>query len=225
LQPGTTNGIVKHSIEGDADLTHEAQETDLVTNIKQSKKRKRKEREEEAKADDLESRYMNKVYSQISKKQKPEPVNDNKQSSMIPAAESEEDADDDEPINPDVLQHETVDSTSTATDKTIFISNLPVKVLTSKTHLRSLKQLFTTHGQITSIRFRSIAFTDLVPRKQAFITKKLHPERDTLNAYLVYQNPTSVPAAVNTLNGHLWEEKHLRVDSISNPTVPPQKHI
>jgi nucleolar protein 12 len=223
LQPGPTNGIIKHSIEDEAELTHEAQGTDLATNTKQSKKRKRKEREEEAKTDDLESRYMHKVYSQISKKQKPDSVINQEQGSTIPTAEREEDADDGEPIDPDLLQHETVDSTSTAADQTIFISNLPVKVLTSKPHLRSLKQLFATHGQIISIRFRSIAFTDLVPRKQAFITKKLHPERDTLNTYLVYQNPTSVPTAVNALNGHLWEEKYLRVDSVSNPTVPPLK--
>jgi nucleolar protein 12 len=216
------DGNIKNSIENDADVRGEddIQQEDLAINAKQSKKRKRKEREEEAKTDDLESRYITKVYSQILKKQKADPVNRQPEQPSLPVVEPEDDADNDETIDPELLQHETVNSNSTSADQTIFISNLPVKVLTSKPHLRSLKQLFATYGPITSIRFRSIAFTDLVPRKQAFITKKLHPERDTLNAYLVYQTKDSVTPAVNALNGHLWEEKHLRVDSVSNPTVP-----
>jgi nucleolar protein 12 len=185
------------------------------------KKRKRKDREEEAKADDLETRYINKVYDKI-KKQKMEKAQESPIAAQLEPADSlpnAEPADNDEDIDLDLLQHETVTSSSTAADKTIFISNLPVKVLTSKSHLRSLRELFSLQGRIESIRFRSIAFTDLLPRKVAFITKKLHPERDTLNAYIVYHEANCVDEAVNKLNGFLWEGKHLRVDSVANPTV------
>lgn len=187
---------------------------------KLSKKRKRRANEEEEKVEDLESRYMNKIYSKVAK---PEPVEDAPEE--VPEDRPEEileEAPDKSlllEIDDELLQHETLTPTSSAAEKTIFISNLPVKVLTSKPLLRSLKQLFSTHGQIASIRFRSIAFSELVPRKVAYITKNFHPERDTLNAYIVYAKEESVPEAVVALNGYLWEGKHLRVDSVSNPSV------
>lgn len=202
-------------------VSHETAEisTEAIPQVKPNK-RKRKEREEEAKTHDIESRYMNKVYKTIKKHQPDNPLpKPDLEPEQPDNAEPNLDGDDDD-IDPDLLQHETVTSTSTAADKTIFISNLPVKVLISKSHLRSLRELFSEHGSIESIRFRSIAFTDLLPRKVAFITKKLHPERDTLNAYIVYRETDSVDDAVNDLNGHLWEGKHLRVDSVANPTVP-----
>ena len=191
---------------------------------KSSKKRKRKEKDEEAKTDDIENRYLTKVYSRVSEKETPQAVIPEYrvqavrpvQASRDPEQEAEEDE-----IDPDLLQHETLTRNSTSADKTLFISNLPVKVLTSKPHLREMKQLFSAHGQILSIRFRSIAFSELGPRRVAFITKKLHPDRDTLNAYIVYENASSVDDAVKALNGSLWQGKHLRVDSVSNPAVIP----
>ena len=171
--------------------------------------KKRKRRLEEEKTEELESRYMNKIYSKISK---PEPVN--VEEPETPALPSDE-------IDPELLQHETLTPNSDAAERTLFISNVPVKVLTSKPLLRSLKQLFSKHGQISSIRFRSIAFTDLVPRKVAYITKTFHPERDTVNAYIVYNSAESVQSAVESLNGAIWEDKHLRVDSVSKPSVSP----
>ena len=199
--------------------------------VKSSKKRKRKEREEEEKVDDIESRYISKLDKLIKKQnlsQPPQQLDTSVDTPAIaqpvsppPAGEDVPDAD--EEIDPDLLQHETLTSESTAADKTLFISNLPVKVLTSKSALKSLKDVFSVHGRIDSIRFRSIAFTDLLPRKVAYITKKLHPERDTLNAYLVYRDGASVAAATGRLNGFFWEGKHLRVDSVAHPTVhlPP----
>lgn len=173
--------------------------------VKLTKKRKR--RLEEEKTEDLESRYINKIYSKISK---PEHVDI--EEPETPASPSDE-------IDPELLQHETLTPNSDAAEKTIFISNVPVKVLTSKPFLRSLKQLFSKHGQISSIRFRSIAFAELVPRKVAYITKTFHPERDTVNAYIVYDSAENVQSAVESLNGVVWEGKHLRVDSVSNPSV------
>ena len=176
-----------------------------------NKKRKRKDKEQD-KIDDIENRYLKKVYSKVLQNE-PDPESSNEPKE--PSTESTEG----EEIDPDLLQHEALTSNSTAADKTIFISNLPVKVLTSKPHLREIRQIFSTHGHIESIRFRSIAFSELGPRKVAFITKKLHPERDTLNAYIVYKNADSVTKAVEALNGYVWADKHLRVDSVANPTV------
>lgn len=185
-----------------------------------TKKRKRKEREEESKVDELESRYMDKVYIKISKTQKPEiTAAETSTSTALTLPQTNED----EEIDPELLQHETLTPNSDAAEKTIFLSNVPVKVLTSKPLLKSLKKLFSTYGDIVSIRFRSIAFSEGGPRKLAFVTKKLHSERDSLNAYIVYQRAESVDDAVQALNGLLWEGKHLRVDSVSHPTVTPQQ--
>ena len=103
--------------------------------------KKRKRRLEEEKIEDLESRYMNKIYSKLSK---PEPVK--VETPETPASPSNE-------IDPELLQHETLTPHSDAAEKTLFISNVPVKVLTSKPLLRSLKQLFSTHGQKNSIQY------------------------------------------------------------------------
>ncbi|CAI2165186.1 13717_t:CDS:2 [Funneliformis geosporum] len=99
--------------------------------------------------------------------------------------------------------------------RTIFVGNLPVAV-TLKANNKKLKALFSQFGKIESVRFRSIAFSELLPRKIAFITGKLHPERDILNAYIVYKEQSSVQQAI-TMNAQMFMEKHLRVDSVANP--------
>ncbi|KAG5439345.1 hypothetical protein PCK2_000843 [Pneumocystis canis] len=72
-------------------------------------------------------------------------------------------------------------------------------------------------GKIKSIRFRSIAFSELLPRKIAYIQKKFHSKRDILNAYIVYETRKSSEDAL-VLNGTLFLDRHIRVDSIAHPT-------
>ena len=186
-----------------------------------SKKRKRTERDEEAKLDDLEARHIRKVFSQASKEATREQQL-NSPLSTVAATTTNENGEETE-IDPELLQHETLTPGSTDAEKTIFISNVPIKVLTSKSARKSLERLFSLYGDILSMRFRSIAFSELGPRKVAFINKKLHPERDTLNAYIVFEKGESVKSAVEGRNGYIWEEKHLRVDSVSNPTSHDHK--
>ncbi|RIA95552.1 hypothetical protein C1645_471156 [Glomus cerebriforme] len=95
--------------------------------------------------------------------------------------------------------------------RTIFVGNLPVSVIQKINH-KKLKILFSKFGKIESVRFRSIAFSELLPRKLAFITGKFHPERDVLNAYIVYKEPLSVQQAI-TMNAQVFLGRHLRVDS------------
>lgn len=50
------------------------------------------------------------------------------------------------------------------------------------THSQALTRVFRAYGAVESVRFRSVAFDSLkLPRKAAFITKKFHAERDTMN--------------------------------------------
>lgn len=95
-------------------------------------------------------------------------------------------------------------------ERTLFVGNLD-KNVTEKANLKKLKNLFKKYGNIESIRFRSVAFSKNLPKKIAFITKEFHPERDCLNAYIVFENKESAEKALE-LNGSLFNEKHMRVD-------------
>ncbi|KAF9391766.1 Nucleolar protein 12 [Podila verticillata] len=121
---------------------------------------------------------------------------------------------DDEDASPDTNKDGTKKSDDPERQaRTAFVGNLAVSSMT-KGDFRKLKSTFAAHGPVESIRFRSIAFAELLPRKIAFITGKLHPERDVVNAYIVYKSKDSVAKAVAALNGQLFLNKHIRVDTV-----------
>ena len=64
------------------------------------------------------------------------------------------------------------------------------------------------------MRFRSIAFDAKFPdRKSAFLAKKLNTARKSVNAYIRFDVPEAAAAAVSHMNGSLFMNHHLRVDS------------
>ncbi|KAF9320787.1 Nucleolar protein 12 [Podila horticola] len=122
---------------------------------------------------------------------------------------------DDEDASPDTNKDGTKKSDDPERQaRTAFVGNLAVSSMT-KGDFRKLKSTFAAYGPVESIRFRSIAFAELLPRKIAFITGKLHPERDVVNAYIVYKSKDSVAKAVAALNGQLFLNKHIRVDTVA----------
>ncbi|GJJ78245.1 nucleolar protein 12 [Entomortierella parvispora] len=122
---------------------------------------------------------------------------------------------DDEDASPDANKDGTKKSDDPERQaRTVFVGNLPVTSMT-KGDFRKLKSTFAAFGAVESIRFRSIAFAELLPRKIAFITGKLHPERDVVNAYIVFANKDSVDKAVKAMNGQLFLTKHIRVDTVA----------
>ena len=54
-----------------------------------------------------------------------------------------------------------------------------------------------------------------LPKKLAYITGQLNEERDSCNAFVVMEKLNGVQKAVESLNGYLFEERHLRVDFAS----------
>ncbi|KAI8981868.1 hypothetical protein BDF20DRAFT_863658 [Mycotypha africana] len=98
--------------------------------------------------------------------------------------------------------------------KTVFVGNLSVDCI-EKEGYKQLKSRFKDCGDIESIRFRSVAFSEPIDRKSAFIARKLHSGRDVVNAYIVFKTTEAVKKALE-LNGTLFMDKHLRVDSASN---------
>lgn len=102
-------------------------------------------------------------------------------------------------------------------DSTLFIGNLPSIVITDKTKFKEFKKfLVSKGGNVVSVRFRSIAFSEMLPRKAAFVQHKFHSSRETVNAYAVFDKPENARLAL-ALNGTLFEDFHLRVDSVSHP--------
>lgn len=139
---------------------------------------------------------------------------------------SDEDDDSDSEENktsgsPKKILHETQLASKEETEKdkaarTIFLGNLPSSVISSKVDYRTLRSVFKACGPIASIRFRSIAFSERIPRKAAFITHKFHEKQKTVNAYLVFKSKDAVKAALK-LNGAVVLDHHVRVDSVAHP--------
>ncbi|KAJ8098716.1 hypothetical protein POJ06DRAFT_140555 [Lipomyces tetrasporus] len=105
---------------------------------------------------------------------------------------------------------------------TVFVGNLPSDAISSRTDYATLKKHFAQYGKIKSIRFRSIAFSEMLPRKVAFIKQKLHDKRHTVNAYIVYDSEDSARKSLQS-NGVVLQGHHIRVDSVAHPAKQDSK--
>lgn len=130
--------------------------------------------------------------------------------------------------------------------RTIFVGNIPTEVITSRDIYKHFKRMFTPKSTgddednvkdadkenadkaknndnkkekltIQSIRFRSISFDEALPRKVAFAKQSFHKDRHSINAYIVYSSKDGLVEIINKYNGHVFEKRHLRVDSVTHP--------
>ncbi|KAJ1665062.1 Nucleolar protein 12 [Coemansia sp. RSA 1813] len=99
--------------------------------------------------------------------------------------------------------------------RTLFVGNLSINCITDQLKYKEFKALCSQHGKVSSIRFRSIAFSELLPRKIAFIRGSFHSERQACNAYVEFADAESANKA-RKLNATIFDEKHIRVDLASN---------
>ncbi|KAJ3372089.1 Nucleolar protein 12 [Allomyces arbusculus] len=95
--------------------------------------------------------------------------------------------------------------------RTVFVGNVTIKA-SEKLVDHKFKQLFAEYGKVESVRYRSIAFSDALPRKLNFKLKNFHPSRDTMHAYVVFTDAASARKAAGAVNGTVFESKHLRTD-------------
>jgi len=195
--------------------------TEATTNKKVNKKRKRdetseettpaenvtetkvEEKKEKTEKELIEEQYRKQFVHEAAKTEKAKKKNKEKKEKEKKKEEEEE-----EPIKP--RKKRKVKDEPEKLERTLFVGNLD-KNVTEKANLKKLKALFKKYGTIESIRFRSVAFSKNLPKKIAFITKEFHPERDCLNAYIVFEKKESAQKAIE-LNGTLFNEKHMRVD-------------
>ena len=79
-----------------------------------------------------------------------------------------------------------------------------------------MSKLFSEYGEVETVRFRSISFSDpKLSRKIALKTGKLHEGRDTMNAYVVMKTESGAKEALQ-MNGTKLQDKTLRVDFASS---------
>ncbi|KAJ8392459.1 hypothetical protein AAFF_G00075840 [Aldrovandia affinis] len=103
--------------------------------------------------------------------------------------------------------------------RTVFVGNLPVSC-TKKT----LQILFREHGSIESIRFRSVTREDAsLSRKVAAIQRKVHPKRQSINAYVVFKADEAAEKALQRNGAEIEKGFHIRVDRASKSTTHDHK--
>ena len=182
------------------------------------RERKRKRKDEN---DNLEDAYM----SKLAKEEQTE-RSEKRQKAEAPAAEDNNDSDDEPLPQHESLTKDTKASELEKADRTVFLSNVSSEAASSKsakkTLLRHLSSALDQDAgeKIESIRFRSVAFsTGSMPKRAAYITKQLMEETTkSVNAYAVFSSVQGGRNAAKKLNGTEVLDRHLRVDSVSHPS-------
>ncbi|XP_059188973.1 RNA-binding protein 34 [Centropristis striata] len=104
-------------------------------------------------------------------------------------------------------------------NRTVFVGNLPVSC-TRKT----LQRLFKDKGSIESIRFRSVVREDAsMSRKVAAIQRKVHPKKQSVNAYVVFKDEDGVTNALERNGMEIEKDFHIRVDRVKDSSAHDHK--
>ncbi|AJU05145.1 AAR_G0048990.mRNA.1.CDS.1 [Saccharomyces cerevisiae] len=211
------------------DVSDEQTEEVALPKVKKAKKSKRNDEDE-----DLEARYYAKLLNEEAETEDDKPTVTKTDETSVPLTSAAKKVD----FKEDELEK---------AERTVFIGNILSTVITSKKVYKEFKKLFGTNPiaeteesgnekeeesskksdnnefAIESIRFRSISFDEALPRKVAFVQQKFHKSRDTINAYIVYKNKSAVRKICSNLNAVVFQDHHLRVDSVAHPAPHDKK--
>lgn len=104
-------------------------------------------------------------------------------------------------------------------NRTVFVGNLPISC-TKKT----LRSLFRDKGSIESIRFRSVVREDpSMSRKVAAIKRKVHPKKQSINAYVVFKDEDGITRALERNGMEIEKDFHIRVDRVADSSSHDHK--
>ncbi|CAI4774979.1 BDN_1c_G0048340.mRNA.1.CDS.1 [Saccharomyces cerevisiae] len=211
------------------DVSDEQAEEVALPKVKKAKKSKRNDEDE-----DIEARYYAKLLNEEAEAEDDKPTVTKTDETSVPLTSAAKKVD----FKEDELEK---------AERTVFIGNILSTVITSKKVYKEFKKLFGTNPiaeteesgnekeeesskksdnnefAIESIRFRSISFDEALPRKVAFVQQKFHKSRDTINAYIVYKNKSAVRKICSNLNAVVFQDHHLRVDSVAHPAPHDKK--
>ena len=91
--------------------------------------------------------------------------------------------------------------------RTVFVGNIPISATR-----KDLKKFFAKYGEIESVRLRSVPIANAKhSRKLAIVKKELHPERNNMNAYVVFKEKENAERALES-KGAEFKGMHIRVD-------------
>ncbi|XP_040001112.1 RNA-binding protein 34 [Xiphias gladius] len=103
--------------------------------------------------------------------------------------------------------------------RTVFVGNLPVSC-----NKKTLRSLFKDKGSIESIRFRSVVREDpSMSRKVAAIQRKIHPKKQSVNAYVVFKDEEGVAQALERNGLEIEKDFHIRVDRVTDTSSHDHK--
>lgn len=195
--------------------------------VKKVKSGKKKDDDEN---EDLEAEYMNKLLEdeEEEEEKKEEGEEESEKEEKEESENSEAAEDKEEEIKEDrkrAPKAKNVDLKNSELEKaeaTVFVGNLTTEIINDSKLKKQFKKLFEEFGKIQSVRFRSIAFNENLPRKVAFIQKKLDSNNDFANAYIVFVNKLESLKALS-LNGTIFHNHHLRVDHLTHPLKEDNK--
>ena len=151
--------------------------------------------------------------------------------------ESHETGDSSDEPEDSVPQHESLNASTRDVEiekssRTVFLANVSISAISSKSAKKTLLNHLTSfllsssvnnsdnHGpKVESIRFRSTAFSSTsIPKRAAYARKELmDATTKSTNAYVVYSTADAAREAVKRLNGTVVLDRHLRVDSVAHP--------
>jgi nucleolar protein 12 len=202
-----------------ADSDEESEENSEEEQEKPAKSKKKRNDDNE----DLEDKYMEKLLTNDKpEEQEQEPEGDESGSDSDSDSEDESEQNHQAVPASEAKKLDLKESEIAKAERTVFIGNIAVSVITSKPNYKAFKKLFGEYGDVESIRFRSIAFSEQLPRKAAFVKQSIHPTCDSVNAYVVFKEKDAARKSL-TSNGKVFLDLHMRVDSVSHPAVVDNK--
>ncbi|XP_041044837.1 RNA-binding protein 34 [Carcharodon carcharias] len=123
-------------------------------------------------------------------------------------------------IDPDVMKSTANPALERIKKKrTLFVGNLP-----SKWSKQMITAMFKEFGPIESVRFRSVARAEPnISRRLATIRRKIHPKRNNLNAYVVFEQVNDAVRALTRNGCEIQSGFHIRVDLASRSNFHDQR--
>ena len=104
--------------------------------------------------------------------------------------------------------------------RTIFVGNISIDATK-----KELKSIFSKYGNVESIRFRSVPVAGPKhSKKVAILKKEFHPERNTMNAYIVYEEKSETEKAL-AAKGTEFKGMHLRVDLAAKKAINNKQSV
>eukprot|EP00795_Rhopilema_esculentum_P008697 gene8697-14717_t len=104
--------------------------------------------------------------------------------------------------------------------RTIFVGNVSIDATK-----KELKSIFSKYGKVESVRFRSVPVAGPKhSKKVAILKKEFHPERNTMNAYIVYEEKSETEKAL-AAKGTEFKGMHLRVDLAAKRAIDNKQSV